>query len=256
MLEIQNLRMLPNESVQNLVHRISILVRKVHPQVCDKMALESIKMQYFLNAIPSVHKFKILECNLDNLELVVQKAQLLQDLEIQSEVLASSTSQQPTLHELSAQVNSLNAELLKTKTELNQFRENKPRIASNFDKDSVQSFKSNSVKHNFNNRNRINNSYRKGIRKANKFCSFCKKNGHVLDSCYQLQAFIKNRDSNRKYSQKRNSRESVYHDNFDGNNEYNSYHASNSHTQQSWPNHSAQEFVPDQNHSTNQGNLN
>lgn len=133
LLELQSIQLLPNETYLNLNQRIDSLIRLVHPELDTKAALDSVKTNYFLNCITPLHKVKILEADISNYDDIVARAQLLQDVAIQTNILnpipslSSNTISisKPVLDDLSAQVNYLKEDVKKlnnvNNAQLNQF---------------------------------------------------------------------------------------------------------------------------------------
>lgn len=201
MLNLTQLKLLPAESITNLAHRLETLVSKVHPQVTDNAALSSIKFQHFINSIPHQYKIKILEQGIQNYEAAVAKAQLLQNLEVHSQIIIPSTSSQPTLAEISAQVNSLKADFSSFDNQTKGY-ENKHKSYGNHRNNRnwnqnkpykrFSYFQNNSVSKNKN---------------ATMSCGYCGRTSHVMKDCFQFKSemgnLARNNNNNNQFQRSR-----------------------------------------------------
>lgn len=198
LLELQAIQLLPNETYMNLNLRIDSLVRIVHPELGSKEAIDSVKSIHFLNTIDPNHKVKILEAALNSYDEVVARAQLLQDVSIQTSVLnpvsmpSSSNAfvpqnQNPMFDELSAQVNFLREDLKKmeqnSKCQINE---------------SPNSSRNNTAnKRNFAQRSKFykNRGHFNTLNsRSNIKCQYCGKVNHVLANCFRFKNFMSNRN--------------------------------------------------------------
>lgn len=174
--ELFNLNLLPGESINNLAHRLDSLVKIVHDGISDDIAINSIKVNYFLQAIPQEFKIKILEADINEFSKAVVKAQQLQDICSNSQILVPTTSSQPTIAELTAQINHLKEELQSVKTSNNNEKDQSPFKRNNNRK---RGFK------NFDNKRKpyFKSFAEKPFQNVIK-CQYCNKNGHIMRNCF------------------------------------------------------------------------
>lgn len=183
LLELQALTLLPNESYLNLNQRLDSLIRIVHPEIRDKAALDSVKATHFLNSINPIHKLKILEAAITAYDEIVARAQLLQDVTIQAQVLNPLPSRDslshPVLDDLSQQVN-----FIKEKVEnLSGNNSNKQESSHSTSNDTYES--------NLPNRHRFNkNRQAADFRASNVRCQYCGKGRHTLANCFRFKNFV------------------------------------------------------------------
>lgn len=138
MVEYNNLKMLPNETISNLNHRLDFLANKVYSKVTQN-ALDEIKFVKFIQVIPPNYRLLILQNNISDYKLAVEKAKLAQECELQNSVFTSTpTTQNDRFSELSEQVNNI-------QTAINEFKEKSSENKTNF---------------NFHNKRRNHNNFR------------------------------------------------------------------------------------------------
>lgn len=201
---LNSLRLLPGESIINLSHRLDVLVDKVYPEIEDAKALDAIKFQQFLSAIPVAYKTKILESNISNYGDAINKAQLTQDIQAEASIL-NVMPNEDSVTQLTAQINALQQEIQNFKQEAqkqtsnhqkeNHYVNNHNRYKSNRfhrkDKDSRENYNENQS-YKFNNRRQINKYRRPNVYARPQQCAFCGKNNHLMKDCYQFKRVISN----------------------------------------------------------------
>lgn len=171
-LELQSIKLLPQETIVSLAQRIDTLIKRAHPEIIDSIALDSVKLPVFLNAIPQTFKFKILENSIDIYTQAVAKAQLLQDLQVQS-CSFSTAPTNPMIDSLSQAVNHIKQNVADLSSKIDNNNKVTKKQESN-----LKSFsKPNTSRANFKSRNQL-------------VCQFCNKRFHALSSCFKFKAML------------------------------------------------------------------
>ena len=92
LVELNNLILLPQESIKIFAHRINILTTIVYPQVNDKNALDQVKFTKFFSCIPSNFCMKLQEEGIKFYDLAVQLTQQLQEIAANEGILQTQQS--------------------------------------------------------------------------------------------------------------------------------------------------------------------
>lgn len=192
------LKRLSGESLNNLAHRISVLFRKSHPEILDAISQNTIKLNQFLNLIPTEIKIKILENQISDFEEAVSKAQLWHELQTQSQ-----QSVQPSTSAnigLELQVNALQSQvkaLIEQNNDL-KAKESKQDNNSNRNVNYNNSRNNQGPNRQFTKNQRYqrssqfqrhpnrNNNY--NVRRS--FCNICNSRSHSINQCLKLQNLI------------------------------------------------------------------
>lgn len=77
-LALQQISLLPNESVRSVAHRISTAVAKAFPESTDEVTINRIKTQQLITALPLEIKTKIINENINDFEEMMNRAAYLQ----------------------------------------------------------------------------------------------------------------------------------------------------------------------------------
>lgn len=209
--EYENLQMLPHETISNLSHRLEFLTHKVYNKVTDPQALDQIKYVKLLKVIPPNYRLLIMQNNITNYKIALEKARLAQDCEIQNSVLSNTpaVAEKDRFLELTEQVNNL-------QTTINKFSEgtkineptyeksaNKPRPNFQFQNKRIQhnnftgrrgNFRRDHFKHSRGNRRNFRHPHRNNYRNQNSRnfqatqpenlkCQLCLCVGHSAREC-------------------------------------------------------------------------
>lgn len=160
---LNSLALLPSESIKNLSHRISVLVEKVHPQISDKTALNSIKYVKLLSSLPSEIRVKIMESNITDFNEAVERANNLQNILIENRVLNSIQMTEPST--------SLQAEVHSLRQTIEELKQSQTKVPNN-------------TKHHRPMSRQDRYSQQRPV------CSFCNKRGHIMRDCFQFKGMI------------------------------------------------------------------
>ena len=106
--------MLPNETVRNLQHRIDFLTKKVYPEINDKTALNSIKFDKLMCALPNNLKQQIyFKINTKNYEDAVKAAIDAQNFMLETQLLSRTpeATENCQINVLQARIDSQNSKI-------------------------------------------------------------------------------------------------------------------------------------------------
>lgn len=174
--------LLPRETVRNLAHRINVLVQKVHAEVTDQNALNSIKYTKLLTALPQDIRMKIMETNIKDFDRAVNRAQQLQDLSIENLVLNQvCTTEEPSSFQ----------------AELHALRETVEELKNQRKTDETQKTDSSPVRRRMPEtqpRRNYDRRWMPEMQFRQFYCYFCGRNGHKIKDCREHKRFIQNRD--------------------------------------------------------------
>lgn len=180
--DLNNLTLLPHESIKNFAHRLNVLAAKVYPQIFDKEALDHIKFVKLLACLPSTIKVKLQEEGIISYTKAIDRAQTLQDIFIQDNVLSANAScnasdtLQSQIAELSERINNLNfAQPAQKKDESPHVRQKRFHNKQNF-------------RQNFKTRYSSQSSHRQPkFRNQTERCQLCFRYGHIAKNCFKWQ---------------------------------------------------------------------
>lgn len=194
LMNLNNLKLLPSESILNLAHRVENLVKKAYPNIVDVDALNDIKLQHFLNVLPLASKTKILEAQIVNFDEAVKRAQIIQDVEISTNVLSCNNIVQPGLNE---EINLLKQEITDLKSQSQNVNKDKSHYNSKFSKHKHHNkfFKPRGQFHNNKFRN-YNKDFRNSVNYKQKQCAFCGKFNHIMKNCFEFKRLFPDPQSN------------------------------------------------------------
>lgn len=207
-LELQNISLQENENIRSLAHRIEVLTVQAYPDIEDDKAINAIKFNQLLAALPPIFQKEILKNKVSDFNEAKNLAQNIQEVE----KVTSATHFSNFLNS-SHQVNSLQEKVKQLEDQINllqsgSFR-SKIKYQNNGNAKSSHTNKHDNstkfVKKSFEN-NRVNKNYRSNYNSL--ACQFCHKKGHVLDSCYKFK---------RAYHRQNQSRNTKLNWNFRGN---------------------------------------
>lgn len=88
--QLNNLSMLPQETVKNFAHRLNVLSSKVYTNINDKESKDHIKFVKFVACLPSNIRVKLQEEGIKDFDKAVDRAQVLQDIFVQEQILISN----------------------------------------------------------------------------------------------------------------------------------------------------------------------
>lgn len=134
--EMNNLIMRPQESVKNFAHRLDTLFTTGFPGVKDPLAVNEMKLNKFLFALPAKFRIKIQEENINEYKKAVVRAQRLQEIEV-NEKFVDHPAASANVTTISDQLVNLVAEKInaltfksepKEKNETPQKKESHPRL--------------------------------------------------------------------------------------------------------------------------------
>ena len=194
LVELNNLILLPQESIKNFAHRINILTPIVYPQVNDKNALDQIKFTKFISSIPSNFRTKLQEEDIKLYDLAVQRAQQLQEIAANESILQA---QQPPI----SSVNTLSKQIVELSEKINRFtfsadtkKDNKKDQCASAgspqkskDRDFKQNFKTRHIRTNYSNNQRCKPPLKSQL---------CSRRGHSTIKCFKWQRAISKSDNN------------------------------------------------------------
>lgn len=119
LVNFQSIRLLPQETIKNLAHRIDAAAGKTYTAVTDPRALGQIKVLQFLTALPADLRSKVIDHDTTNYDATVKLAQRFQDnqrssslLDSQSVATCSHVDTDPNIL-LQAEINALRQDLNK-----------------------------------------------------------------------------------------------------------------------------------------------
>lgn len=104
--DFHRLKMLPDETIRSLCHRIDLIAPRAHSKIKDPASLDSIKLDKLLAIIPNEYRTHIIQNNIDTYSEAVNKVTLLQDCNINNAILASTSSSTP-FQEFKEELNAL-----------------------------------------------------------------------------------------------------------------------------------------------------
>lgn len=88
MFTLQNIKLLPGETIRNLGHRVETLTNQTYPEVKDKEAIEQIQKLHLLNALPANLREKLMLDDTADFQKLINQASKLsllqQDMSINS----------------------------------------------------------------------------------------------------------------------------------------------------------------------------
>lgn len=180
---LNEIMLMPNETVRSLAHRINTTFTKVYPAITDPVAVDTLKFTHLMNALPHNIKLDLLRENINHYDVAVTRAQELQNINV-------SLNSQVNTHKMV----DLNQEINSLKEQINVL------VNKNNGKESETS------RRNFNrHRNRpYNNNRNKYNNNNNRFCQFCGRYGHVMKFCEEfMQISQPNQTRNRGYGRRR-----------------------------------------------------
>lgn len=200
--DLNNLALLPHENIRNFAHRLNVLVTKVYPDISDKTATDNIKFVKLLACLPSAIKIKIQEENIKDYEKAVERAQTLQDIFSQDQILTNSTNStsyqatddiQTKLLELSEKINTLSFSNTSS-----QEHKQLPEVSQQVHR------KSQEFKKNYKARNTYHAPprYQNFQRNNNTRCQLCFRFGHVATNCFKWQRASTRQSQQQNYNYK------------------------------------------------------
>lgn len=207
----EELKRLPEESIENLKHRIEFLANKMYPSDSDPSTINTVKFYKLIQLVPENIRFKIFNEKITDFEMATQVATLFEDCLVNSKTL-SNTNDYDKVDLLSEQVN-----VLKTQFSNIQNSNNSTLNSSSPKRDLANKGKGKKIFHNKGNRGsrrnfnanykfkignnsrtfkpRRNNDHNRGHFTNNRHrgewgvkCQWCSAFGHTAKACFALQA--------------------------------------------------------------------
>lgn len=199
--DFKNLSILPQESIKNFAHRLNFICSQVYENVKDTESLDSIKFVKFLDCLPSNIRVKIQEENITNYKSAVERAQKLQEIMQDEQILDNNMSHNNVMEKLCLLVDKLSVENFQNSNPVNtncSEQVNNTNIKKKTPR--AQDFRNNFKKRNF---SRNNHSSSQGPprfkRNNNVRCQLCGKFYHTAKNCFQLNRtnkFYQNKHDN------------------------------------------------------------
>ena len=186
--ELNNLVILPQETIKHFAHRLNRLVSLVYTDIQDVKSLESVKLHKFISTIPPNLRIKLQEEQINYYKKAVDRAQTLQDIAL-NETLLNQMMQNPTVNKISQQL----VELTEKVNSLSFTNNTQGDSSTNKNKD-VEERGSNSFSPRcFKNHYKTKFPYRSKPNK-NRFhprtaiiCQLCNRKGHTANRCFKWQ---------------------------------------------------------------------
>lgn len=132
--EVENIRLLPAETIQNFAHRLDLAVAKVYVDI-PEAELNKIKFVKFLALIPPEFRIFILQHTSSNYEVAVEKAILAQECAI-SESILNEKAESSQINQLTQKINALTLSIQKNQNNSNN-NDNSTADRQNENKDQV-----------------------------------------------------------------------------------------------------------------------
>lgn len=194
---LNNMYLIPGETIRNFGQRVNTLVSKTYNSVNDVNALNQIKSLHFINALPTDLKEKLLLENTSKFDDLIQRAhditsvqQALKQAELHSTIVQASNNNNREIQELNKQIESLTekVQLLQIKCQFCGSNEHIMSECNNF-KTSVtpKAENVNYMARSNNNRQNFSRQNQNLSRQNRITCFFCNRPGHVIRDCRQLQ---------------------------------------------------------------------
>lgn len=111
--DLENIRMLPAESIQNFAHCIDLAAAKVYTDI-PETELSKLKFVKFISLIPPEFRVLVLQQTNSNYEIAVEKAILAQECQISNSILNDKTECNQ-IQQLTEKINALTMSLKQNK---------------------------------------------------------------------------------------------------------------------------------------------
>ena len=208
----ENLKMLPQESVRNLAHRINLAFHRTFPEDDTHSATANrAKLYKLIKVLPAEVRLKIMQDNITEYSTAVEKAALIQDCLRNNKIFSNTENINPQMELLNYQFHNLKAksENSKISEESNRFKQTNSH--RNFQNRSPRGKfkKNNSNFHSYKQNYQSNRKFSKNIRHQNSnpedkneenlpsikpICQLCERRGHLARQCrkYNIEENNKN----------------------------------------------------------------
>lgn len=205
--EFCKIKLMQDESVMNLAHRLDTLVTKVFPNISDVNALNEIKLNQLIEALPNSIALDLKKEGINSYSKAIERAQALLEisqLNKNDNVLASYAI---NLESMSKRVNEIATMLQKPSTHEVHSVENTE--YANYSRASTSKqknvYKVNRQHNQFKRYKNINHSrpFSRNFNENNKrnvVCQYCDKRGHILKNCYQFKRLMGNKPTSQQFS--------------------------------------------------------
>lgn len=184
LIELNDLKLLPQESIRNFAHRLNLLTDSVYNDIKDENALNCIKMTKFISSIPSNLSIKLQEEGINKYDLAVKRAQILQDIFQNRQILQACPS--------STSVDSISKQLVELTQKINAFtfsthdkRNDSDTVSVNKQNKQTQHKYTNFKNRHFGYQRPQNHQTFVKHRHMNNQCQLCFKNGHTAKQCFK-----------------------------------------------------------------------
>lgn len=109
MLAFQNIKLMPGETIKNLVNRIEILAHQAYPTISDQPTMDSLKRMQLLNALPNNIRERLWDYEELSFALLTEKAIKLTtaDQNRQVNFVANTSEEKDNIHVLTEMVSKL-----------------------------------------------------------------------------------------------------------------------------------------------------
>lgn len=177
--QFNEIKLLPQEAIRHFAHRLQVITHKAYSTITDEEALNVIKFNKFISAIPAHIRIKLLEENIKAFKDAVDRAHQLNDI-LQQELNLNNPPAAANNMNITAQL-----ENLTEKVNAIAVAKNIPPTPRNSNQHPTTS--NNHYNHQnhrpFNNRRKFNN--RPFHRKNYSVCQLCGKSSHKASNCFK-----------------------------------------------------------------------
>lgn len=188
--DFNNLKLAEEETIKNFAHKLNVITRNAYPDITDQTAIDSIKLNKFLNVLPINLRIKLREEKIKNFEAAISRASELREI-MQSELRTQDSSAQcfniisTNLANLTnkvdalAQANAKHSQTPQDDKHINVNTHNRDYQTSQF----KTRFFSSGNTHRFGNNRHRNHQ--------NIICQICSKQGHAAVHCFKYTNLCK-----------------------------------------------------------------
>lgn len=188
LLALNQLHLLPGETIKNFAHRIESMVAKTYTSVTDSKALNQIKSLQLINGLPqNLKEILIVEDSTNDFNKLVAKANKFVVAKTTLQVLESNHIFSPpadkaeNVNQLQAQIDKLTLKMSEIKCQF--CNQNHSLAQCQLFKDTLNPKPESKV---INNVNRVEKS-----NEQSDMCHFCNKNGHIMAQCRTYLATLR-----------------------------------------------------------------
>lgn len=177
LVNFQNIKLLPQETVKNLSHRIESLAHLTYPMIKEQTAINNIMSLQLLSALPSNIKKHLLSENIDNFQNLVTKASNIQMAESTLNVTTNSitSNNNDDMNSVKKQITDLAQQLNETINKCSLCHEHHTLAQCQLFHQIINKPQENIVAN--------LNSQQPQPSGSQIHCIYCQKNGHAMANC-------------------------------------------------------------------------